>query len=83
MKTKLFLNVAMLMVALIFSLQKTNAQSWLLGGNNTTKDTALGTINLHSVKIISNDTERIHVDKGGNIGIKSMKNFRTNILLNL
>ncbi len=69
MKTKLFSIVATLIVASIISVQKTNAQNWLLGGNNTSQDTALGTKNLHSVKIISNNIERIHVDKGGNIGI--------------
>jgi hypothetical protein len=82
MKTKLFSNVAMLMVALTFSLQNTNAQSWLLGGNNTAKDTALGTINLHSVRIISNDTERIHVDKGGNIGINTSNPTHAKLQIN-
>ena len=69
MKTKLFLNVAMLIVALISSLQKTNAQSWRLGGNTVSQDTSLGTKNLQSVKIITNNLERIHVDANGNIGI--------------
>jgi hypothetical protein len=69
MKTKLFLNVAMLIVALISGLQKTNAQSWRLGGNTVSQDTSLGTKNLQSVKIITNNLERIHVDANGNIGI--------------
>ncbi len=56
-------------VTFIINNQKVSAQNWLLGGNTTTQDTALGTKNLHSVKIISNNVERIHVDKGGNIGI--------------
>jgi hypothetical protein len=68
MKTKLFF-VAVITATCIGSLQKVNAQSWLLGGNTVSQDTSFGTKNLHSVKIITNNLERIHVDANGSIGI--------------
>ena len=68
MKTKLFFALAAIAVTIISGLQKANAQ-WLLGGNTLTKDTTLGTKNLHPLKIITNNIERMRVDVNGNVGI--------------
>jgi hypothetical protein len=68
MKTRLFF-VAVIAITTIISNQKLNAQNWLLGGNSVSQDTSLGTKNLHSVKIITDKLERIHIDANGNIGI--------------
>src|SRR5215469_8562833 len=68
MKTKLFF-VAVITATCIGNLQKANAQSWLLGGNTVSQDTSFGTKNLHSVKIITNNLERMRIAAGGSIGI--------------
>ena len=68
MKTKFFFALAAIAGTVISGFQKANCQ-WLLGGNTLSKDTALGSKNLHSIKIITNNQERMRIDKNGNIGI--------------
>ena len=70
MKTKLFLNVAAIIVALIFCFQNANAQSWLLSGNSdATNSSKLGTLNNIPLKIYTNGKERMHITNAGNVGI--------------
>jgi hypothetical protein len=67
MKKKLSFAFAAALV--LCSLQKTNAQNWKIGGNNTSSDTSFGISNNHSLRIITNGNERIRVGKNGNVGI--------------
>ena len=67
MKRKL--SFALATALILCSLQKTHAQNWKIGGNNTTSDTTLGTSNNHALRIITNGNERIRVGNNGNVGI--------------
>jgi len=68
MKKNLTLAVA-IMSLLLLGVQKTNAQSWLLGGNSVTKDTTLGTVNNYDLNLITNNAVRMRITQNGRVAI--------------
>ena len=55
--------------ALLSSLEKTNAQSWVIGGNTVTKDTSIGTKNAFALRFNTNNSQRMVISSGGAVGI--------------
>ncbi|MGI6475881.1 MAG: tail fiber domain-containing protein [Candidatus Dojkabacteria bacterium] len=43
--------------------------SWLVGGNNLSADSILGSLNNYAVRIFTNNTERVRIAANGNVGI--------------
>ncbi|MEO5893793.1 MAG: tail fiber domain-containing protein [Ferruginibacter sp.] len=69
MKRKLLYSLAIYAATVTLIVQNTNAQSWDLGGNIVTKDTALGTINAFALKMITKNIERMRISSIGRVGI--------------
>src|SRR3954454_20144465 len=70
MKSKLIFVIVAIAEITAGNLQKTNAQSWVLrGNNNATANSKLGTLNNFPLRIYAKNKERMHIDTSGDVGI--------------
>lgn len=82
MKKKLSLICTTIAAILLCSLNKANAQSWVVGGNTVSADASLGTKNSHSLKLITNNTQRMIFDDLGQVGIGTSSLYRARFTVN-
>ncbi|WP_153798104.1 bZIP transcription factor [Foetidibacter luteolus] len=66
MKKKSAIAIATLMLCIT---QNINAQSWVIGGNSTTKDTTFGTKTNFGIRFIVNNTERMRLTNAGYLSL--------------
>ncbi len=77
------LTFALAITATLFCcLNKTNAQSWVIGGNTVTKDTSFGTKNAHAIKFITNNSQRMIINDAGLIGVGTNSLYRSKFNVN-
>src|SRR5215472_1887430 len=69
MKKNLTSALAVITALALCSLQKTNAQSWKIGGNVVASDTSLGTTNNQALDIITNNTIRMLIAANGRVAV--------------
>jgi hypothetical protein len=69
MKKNLTCALAAITALALCSLQKTDAQSWKIGGNVVASDTTLGTTNNQALQIITNNTQRMLIAANGRVAI--------------
>jgi len=69
MKKNFTLAVAFMSLLLLCNSEKTNAQSWLLGGNTVTGDTTIGTKNGFNFNIITSNIPRLRINDAGRVAI--------------
>lgn len=72
MKTSATIGFMMITVLIVVATHKTQAQSWVIGGNTVTKDTTLGTKNGFALRFITSGLERMRISATGNIGIGTL-----------
>ena len=70
MKQKFLLFIIATTFIILMNLQTAFAQSWNITGNsNTTSGSKLGTTNGMSLRVFTNNAERMRIDTSGKIGI--------------